>query len=258
MAIFGDLSGRVALVTGGNSGLGRAMARAFLDAGAKVAIGGRRSDRNAETVAELGSNAIALYLDVAEEASAEGAIAATVERFRRIDILVNNAGVVNEDSVLSLERSEWDRVMAVNLTGAFLCTKYAARQMVEQKSGGKIINIASAYGLVAPSKGRVLAYTVTKHALIGLTKVTAVELAPFGIQVNAIAPGWHHTEMTAFAGGTAFEEAVKRRTPAGRWGEPQDVVGAAVFLAWRVSDYVTGSVITIDGGYMASDGLDRG
>jgi 2-deoxy-D-gluconate 3-dehydrogenase len=146
--------------------------------------------------------------------------------------------------------------MAVNLTGAFLCTKYAVRQMVEQ-NGGKIINIASAYGLVAPSKGRVLSYTVTKHALIGLTKVTAVELAPFGIQVNAIAPGWHKTEMTAFARGTAFEEAVKRRTPAGRWGEPEDVVGAAVFLASYASDYVTGSVITIDGGYMASDGLDR-
>jgi 2-deoxy-D-gluconate 3-dehydrogenase len=255
MASFGDLSGCAALISGGNSGLGRAMARAFLDAGAKVAIGARRSDRNAEAVAELGSNAIALHLDVAEEASAEAAIAATVDRFGRIDILVNNAGVATWESVLTLERSEWDRVMAVNLTGAFLCTKYSARQMVEQKSG-KIINIASAYGLVAPSKGGHLSYTTSKHALIGLTKVTAVELAPFGIQVNAIAPGWHHTEMTA-ALDSAFQEAVKRRTPAGRWGEPEDVVGAAVFLASRASDYVTGSVVTIDGGYMASDGLDR-
>jgi NAD(P)-dependent dehydrogenase (short-subunit alcohol dehydrogenase family) len=255
MASFGDLSGRVSLVTGGNSGLGRAMARAFLEAGAKVAIGARRSDRNAETVAELGGDATAFDLDVTEEASAAAAIEATVQRFGRIDILVNNAGVVKRESVLTLERSEWDRVIAVNLTGAFVCTKYAARRMVEQKSG-KIINIASAYGLVAPSKGRQMSYTVTKHALIGLTKVNAVELAPLGIKVNAIAPGWHHTEMTD-ARGSAFDEAVKRRTPAGRWGEPRDVVGAAIFLASPASDYVTGSVITVDGGYFASDGLDR-
>jgi 2-deoxy-D-gluconate 3-dehydrogenase len=257
MASFGDLSGRVALVTGGNSGLGRAMARAFLEAGAKVAIGARRSDRNAEAVAELGNGATALDLDVTEEASAAAAIASTVERFGRIDILVNNAGLVTSESVFTLERSEWERVLAVNLTGTFLCTKYAARQMVQQKKG-KIINIASAYGLVAPSKGRQISYTVAKHAVIGLTKVNAVELAPFGIQVNAIAPGWHHTEMTDPARGSAFEEAVKRRTPAGRWGEPQDVVGAALFLASAGSDYVAGSVITVDGGYLASDGVDRG
>jgi 2-dehydro-3-deoxy-D-gluconate 5-dehydrogenase len=146
-------------------------------------------------------------------------------------------------------------VIAVNLTGAFLCTKHAARQMVEQKSG-KIINIASAYGLVAPSKGRQVSYTVAKHALIGLTKVNAVELAPLGIQVNAIAPGWHHTEMTD-GRGSAFEEAVRRRTPAGRWGNPNDLVGAAVFLASPGSEFISGAVLSVDGGYFASDGLDR-
>src|SRR5262249_39746408 len=153
---------------------------------------------------ELGRDAMAINLDVTDEASAAAAIAAIVDRFGRIDILVNNAAVVKRESVLTLERSEWDRGVAVNLTGAFLCTKYAARRMVERKRG-KIINIASAYGLVAPSKGRQISYTVSKHALIGLTKVNAVELAPFGIQVNAIAPGWHHTEMTD-ARGPAFEE----------------------------------------------------
>src|SRR5690242_9469342 len=127
MVSFGDLSGRVALVTGGNSGLGRAMARAFLEAGARVAIGGRRSDRNAETVAELGTHAMAIDLDVREETSTAAAVDATVGRFGRIDILVNNAGLVKRESILTLERSEWDRVIAVNLTGAFLCTKHAAR-----------------------------------------------------------------------------------------------------------------------------------
>jgi NAD(P)-dependent dehydrogenase (short-subunit alcohol dehydrogenase family) len=256
MTSSGDLSGRVALVTGGNSGLGRTMARAFVNAGARVAIGARRSARNAETVAELGANAAGFDLDVTDEASVAAAIAGTIEHFGRIDVLVNNAGLVRRESVLTLERSDWDRVLAVNLTGAFLCTKHAARHMAERKSG-KVINIASIYGLVAPSKGRQIAYTAAKHGLIGLTKANAVELAPFGIQVNAIAPGYHFTEMVEELRGTAFEEAVRRRTPAGRWGEPNDLVGAAVFLASPASDFISGAVITVDGGYLASDGLDR-
>jgi 2-deoxy-D-gluconate 3-dehydrogenase len=232
------------------------MARAFLEAGARVAIGARRSDRNAATVAELGADATAFDLDVTDEASAAAAIAATVERFGRMDILVNNAGVVEHESILTLERSQWDRVIAVNLTGAFICTKHAARQMVEQKRG-KVINIASLYGLVAPSKGRQISYTVAKHGLIGLTKANAIELAPLGIQVNAIAPGWHNTAMTD-GRGSRFDEAVGRRTPAGRWGDPDDLVGAAVFLASPASDFIAGTVLTVDGGYFASDGLDRG
>jgi len=256
MASLGDLSGRVALVTGGNSGLGRAIAGAFVAAGAGVAICGRRRARNAEAAAALGANAAAFDLDVTDESSVAAAMAGTVERFGRLDILVNNAGLVRRESVTTLERSEWDRVLAVNLTGAFLCTKHATRHMAERKSG-KVINIASVYGLVAPSKGRLVSYTVAKHGLIGLTKVNAVELAPLGIEVNAIAPGYHLTEMVDDVRGTPFEEAVRRRTPAGRWGEPNDVAGAAVFLASPASDFVTGAVITVDGGYFASDGLDR-
>src|ERR1700736_1739406 len=207
MASFGDLTGRVALVTGGNSGLGRAMAHAYREAGAKVAVGGRRSDRNAETVAELGEESAAFDLDVTDEVSVAAAVAGTIARFGRIDILVNNAGVVKRESVLALERADWDHVIAVNLTGAFLCTKHAARRMAEQRSG-KIINIASLYGLIAPSRGRQISYTVAKHGLIGLTKANAVELAPLGIQVNALAPGYHFTELVEEVRGTPFEEAV--------------------------------------------------
>jgi 2-dehydro-3-deoxy-D-gluconate 5-dehydrogenase len=257
MASFGDLTGRVALITGGNSGLGRAMARAYREAGADVAIAGRRTERNAEAVAELGGKAAAFGLDVTDEASVAATIAGTIERFGRIDILVNNAGTARRESVLTLERADFDRVIAVNLTGAFLCTKHAATHMARQRSG-KIINIASLYGLTAPSKGRQISYTVSKHGLIGLTKANAVELAPLGIQVNAIAPGYYFTELLEEVRGSPFEEAVRRRTPAGRWGEPQDLVGAAVFLASSASDFMTGAVLSVDGGYFASDGLDRG
>jgi 2-deoxy-D-gluconate 3-dehydrogenase len=251
-----SLAGQVALVTGGNSGLGRAMAAAFRNAGAKVAIGARRSEQNAAVVAELGGEAAAFDLDVSDEASVAAAIAGAVERFGRLDILVNNAGIVRRESVLTLERRQWDEVIAINLTGAFLCTKHAAQHMAAQKRG-KIINIASIYGLTAPSKGRQLSYTVSKHGLVGLTKANAVELAPLGIRVNAIAPGYYFTEISEELRGSKFEEAVKRRTPMGRWGEPDDLVGAAVFLASPASDFITGVVLNVDGGYLASDGVDR-
>jgi 2-deoxy-D-gluconate 3-dehydrogenase len=158
---------------------------------------------------------------------------------------------------MRLERAAWDLVIATNLTGAFLCTKHATRIMAEQRSG-KIINIASVYGVTAPSKGLQVAYTASKHGLIGLTRANAVELAPLGIQVNAVAPGWYFTEINADIRGSALEAAINRRTPAGRWGEPTDLVGTLLFLASAASNYVTGSLIAVDGGYSASDGLERG
>jgi len=252
-----SLDGRVALVTGGNSGFGRAIAMAFRDAGAKVVVGARRADRNAEVVAALGADASAFELDVADEASVERTIAGIVERYGRLDILVNNAGTVSRQSVMDLDLAVWTRVMNVNLTGAFLCTKHAARVMKTQGSG-KIINISSIYGLTAPSKGLQVPYTVSKHGLIGLTKVNAVELAPLGIQVNAIAPGYHYTEMTEELRGSSLEAAAKRRIPSGRLGEAEDLVGTCLWLASRGSDNVTGVCVPVDGGYMASDGLDRG
>ena len=253
-----SLAGRVALVTGGNSGIGRTLALALREAGAKVAIGGRRADRNAAVLAELGDKdrAAAFELDVCDEASVEHAVDAVVERFGRIDILINNAGDVNRKSVMELERSDWDRVVAINLTGPFLCTKHAARRMKAQGSG-KIINIASVYGLTAPSKGLQVAYTASKHGVIGLTRVNAVELTPLGIQVNAIAPGYFFTEMTGELRGTSLEQAIQRRTPAGKLGETSELVGTCIYLASAASDHVSGICIPVDGGYLASDGLER-
>ncbi|TXL81728.1 SDR family oxidoreductase [Vineibacter terrae] len=251
-----SLDGKVALITGANSGIGLALALALRDGGARVAIGGRRADRNADALAQLGPPAAAFALDVCDEGSVERAIAGAIERFGRLDVLVNNAGVSQRGSVMELDRATWQQVIDTNLTGAFLCTKHAARCMKAQ-GAGKIINVSSVYGLVAPSKGLQVAYTVAKHALIALTRVNAVELAPLGIQVNAVAPGWYFTEMTDELRGTAFETAVRRRVPAGRWGETHDLVGACRFLASAASDYVSGVVIPVDGGYVASDGLER-
>jgi NAD(P)-dependent dehydrogenase (short-subunit alcohol dehydrogenase family) len=157
---------------------------------------------------------------------------------------------------MELDLETWRRVLDVNVTGAFLCTKHAARRMVAQGSG-KIVNIASIYGLTAPSRGLLVAYTVSKHALVALTKVNAVELAPKGVQVNGVAPGWFFTEMTDELRGTAFEHAVNERTPSGRWGGTNDLVGACLFLASSAADFVTGAILPVDGGYTAHDGLRR-
>jgi 2-deoxy-D-gluconate 3-dehydrogenase len=255
-AIF-SLEGRVALVTGGNSGIGRAMALALRDAGAKVVIGSRRAERNAKVLEELGPEHAAFRLDVGDESSVEQTIKGIAERFGRLDILINNAGVVNRKSVMELERSAWDHVMNINVTGAFLCTKHAARMMKSQ-GAGKIVNISSIWGLVAPSKGLQVAYTASKHALIGLTKVTAVELAQYGIQVNAIAPGYYITEMTAELSGTPLEQALVQRTPSGHLGETGDLVGTCLYLVSSASNHVTGVCIPVDGGYLVSDGMPRG
>lgn len=251
-----SLAGKVALVTGGNSGIGRAIASAFRQAGAAVAVGARRMDRNEEAVAALGTDAVAVELDVRDEASVERAVAAVVARFGRLDILVNNAGVVNRKSVLDLDLAAWENVLAVNLTGPFLCTKHTGRIMKAQ-AAGKIINISSIWGLVAPSRGLQVGYTASKHGVIGLTKVNAAELAEYGIQVNAIAPGYFVTEMTAELQGTPIEQAIKRRTPSGRLGDTAQLAATAVFLASSAADHVTGVCIPVDGGFLASDGMER-
>jgi 2-deoxy-D-gluconate 3-dehydrogenase len=251
-----SLAGKTALVTGANSGIGQALAKALGDAGARVAVAGRRTARNESTAKALGAEHVAIELDVADEASVECAIAATLAAFGRLDVLVNNAGVASSSSVMDLGLAEWRRVLDTNLTGTFLCTKHAARHMTARGSG-KIVNVASIYGLTAGSQGMLSAYVTAKHGLIGLTKVNAVELAPLGVQVNAIAPGWFWTEMTEDVRGTVQEAGVRRRTPAGRWGETHELGGACVFLASSASDWVTGTVLTVDGGYCASDGLER-
>jgi len=252
-----SLEGRVALVTGGNSGIGRELALALRDAGARVAIGARRQDKNAKVLKELGTECAAFQLDVSDEQSVENTMTGIAGRYGRLDILINNAGVVNRKSVMELERSDWDHVMNINLTGPFLCTKHAARMMKAQGSG-KILNIASIWGLTAPSKGLQVPYTASKHAILGLTKVNAVELAQYGIQVNAIAPGYYVTEMTAELSGTPLEQAMLRRTPSGRLGSTKDLIGTCLYFVSGASDHVTGVCIPVDGGYMASDGMERG
>ncbi len=251
-----SLEGRVALVTGGGSGLGGALALSLRDQGARVAVGGRRADRLKMMLAELGPEHAAFEFDVTDEEAVRRTTAEIVERYGRLDILVNNAGIGQRASVMDLELETWQRVLDTNLTGAFLCTKHAARQMKLQ-GAGKIINIASIYGLIAPSKGLQVAYTVSKHALLALTKVNAVELMPLGIQVNAIAPGWFFSEMTEELRGTTFEQAAIRRIPAGRWARTEDLLGTCIYLASPASDFVTGTVVPVEGGYLASDGLER-
>jgi 2-dehydro-3-deoxy-D-gluconate 5-dehydrogenase len=251
-----SLAGRVALITGANSGIGLALARAFHEAGASVAVCGRRTARNEAIAAQLGEPAEPVTLDVCDEDSVRRAMEHAVARFGRLDVLVNNAGISQRASVMELDRATWQRVLDTDLTGAFLCTKYAARQMRDH-GAGKIINVASIYGLVAPSKGLQVAYAVAKHGLIGLTRVNAVELAAWNIQVNAVAPGWYFTEMTEELRGTHFQHAVERRTPAGRWGQTSDLVGTVRFLASAASGFVSGAVIPVDGGFMASDGIEQ-
>ena len=252
-----DLHGKVALVTGGNSGIGLALALGLRDAGAAVAVAARRAQRNAEALERLGPDHAAFEMDVTDEAAIERTVAAVVERFGRLDILVNNAGAALASSLLEQSLDDWNRVLATDLTGPMLCTKHAARVMKRQGSG-RVVNIASIYGLTAASGGRLISYVAAKHGLIGLTRVNAVELAPLGVRVNAIAPGWTFTEMNDSSRGTPFEQAVTLRTPLGRWGDSRELVGACVYLASDASAYVTGACLTVDGGYTASDGLDRG
>jgi 2-deoxy-D-gluconate 3-dehydrogenase len=243
-----SLEGRVALVTGGNSGIGRALALAFQEAGARVAIGARRAQRNEAVLAELGPQAAAFELDVCDEQSVERAIAGVVERFGRLDILVNNAGGVNRKSVMELERGDWEQVLAINLTGPFLCTKHAARRMKGQGSG-KIINIASMLsfqgGIIVPS------YTAAKSGVAGITRALANEWAKHHINVNAIAPGYMATDNTAALRADPNRSvSILDRIPAGRWGTPDDLKGVAVFLASPASDYMYGSIVPVDGGWL--------
>ena len=237
--------------------MGRAIAIGLRDAGARVAVGGRRPERNREVQQMLGDDCLAVSLDVTDEASVRGAIESVVTQMGRLDVLVHASGVARRESVMALEREGWDLVLATNLPGAFLCTKHAAPHMARQ-GGGKIIHISSIYGLVAPSRGLQVAYTVSKHGLLGLVRANAVELAPLNIQVNAIAPGFALSEMTADLAGQTIEAAIARRTPSGKGlAAPECFVGPCVFLASDAAAHLSGTCIPIDGGYLASDGLDR-
>ena len=246
-----DLTGRVALVTGGNGGLGRAIALGFADAGASVAILGRNAEKNKKVLAELqtiGARALAIEADIADRAQIEPSVSRVARELGSVDILVNNAGIGLIKPSLEVPVEEWEQVLAINLTACFLMSQAVGRRMAKRKMG-KIINISSIYGLfgnaVAPS------YSATKGALINLTKSMAIELASVNVQVNAIVPGYFHTELTDAFKDKPFYDELIRRVPAGRWGEPNELAGAAVFLASRASDFVTGTSVVVDGGFAA-------
>ncbi len=248
-----SLHGRVALITGGNGGIGRVMALAFREAGARVVVTGRNPEKNAAIGEELGDYAAVMALDVYDEEAVQRTIASVVERFGQLDILVNNAGQARRGAVLEQSLEEWESILRVNLTGAFLCAKHAAQAMIAGKRGGKIINIGSMYSLFGPPN--VASYATSKTGVLGLTRALAVELGPHNIQVNAILPGWYQTEMTGHLQNTSLADYVRRKTPAGRWGNPQDLVGVAILLASATSDFMSGAAIPVDGGYSVADRL---
>jgi len=241
-----DLSGKVAIVTGGNGGIGLGMARGLAAAGAKVAIAGRDPAKNAAAARELGG--LAIEADVREEHACRELVAKTVAAFGRLDILVNNAGINIRKQPEQYSAAEWREVIETNLTSAFLLSQAAYPQM-KKAGGGKIVNIGSMMSLFGASF--VAPYAASKGGIVQLTRALACAWAKDNIQVNAVLPGWIDTDLTRRAREQVpgLHERVLARTPAGRWGEPADLAGIAVFLASRASDFLTGTAIPVDGGY---------
>lgn len=246
-----SLAGRVALVTGGNGGIGLGIARGFRDAGATLAIAGRNPDKNAAVAEEFGADHGVYELDVRDEAAVENTVAQLVERFGRLDVLVNNAGQFIGGSVTGMKLDDWNAVIGTHLTGSMLCAKHAARVMVAAGRGGKIINIASMYSVYGAINGA--DYASAKTGILGLTRSHAAELGPENIQVNAILPGWILTDMTGELPDSTRGDNIVRKTPAGRWGEIHDLAGTAVFLASTASDFVSGVSIPVDGGFSITE-----
>ena len=247
-----NLRGRVAIVTGGGRGIGRALARALAAAGASVALAGRTSDDLelvASEIAAAGGVAIGIPTDVTDGEQVETLVKRTVAELGGLDILVNNAGVLRNGPLLETTDEDWDSVMDTNLRGTFLCTRAAGRVLTGQ-GAGKVINIASHIGLVGMVD--VAPYCASKGAVIQLTRALAVEWAPHGVQVNAIAPGYTETDMNAeFRADSDETKRALRRVPARRMGRPDELGPWAVLLASAASDFMTGHTIVIDGGQIA-------
>ena len=247
-----DLTGRTALVTGSSRGLGRAMAEGLAQAGAKLLVNGTDVARVDAAVTEMraaGIDATAAAFDVTSEA----AVVAAFRKFDadgvEVDILVNNAGIQFRKPMIELETADWQRVLDTNLTSAFVIGREAARRMIPRKRG-KIINIGSLTSALA--RATVAPYTVAKGGIKMLTQAMTAEWAADGIQANAIGPGYMITDMnTPLIENPTFDAWVKGRTPAKRWGKPEELIGAAVFLASSASDYVNGQIIYVDGGMLA-------
>jgi 2-dehydro-3-deoxy-D-gluconate 5-dehydrogenase len=246
-----DLSGRVAVVTGGNGGIGLGMAKGMARAGAAIVVAGRDAAKNAAAVEELkqlGATARAIAVDVLKEGSCRALIADTVKAHGRLDILVNNAGMSIRKQPEHYTLSEWHTVLDSNLTSAFLCS-HAAYPAMKQRGAGKIVNIGSMMSIFGAPFAT--AYAASKGGMVQMTKSMATAWAKDNIQVNAILPGWIDTALTRRARQEVqgLHESVLKRTPAGRWGIPDDFAGIAIFLAAAASDFVTGAAITVDGGF---------
>jgi 2-dehydro-3-deoxy-D-gluconate 5-dehydrogenase len=246
-----DLKNRVAIVTGGNGGIGLGMARGLARAGAHVVVAGRNAEKCAGAVRELdrvGGQGSEILVDVADEASVTRMIDTVRARQGRLDILVNNAGINIRKPVHELTLAEWRQVIDTNLTSAYLCC-HAAYPLFKAGGGGKVINIGSMMSIFGASFAP--AYAASKGGIVQLTKATAVAWARDNIQVNAVLPGWIDTDLTRNARKEVpgLNENILRRTPAGRWGTIDDMEGIAVFLASSASDFVTGTAIPVDGGY---------
>lgn len=245
-----SLVGRVALVTGGNGGLGLMMAESLRAAGAKVAVAGRDRAKNEG----VRSRVDAVYeLDVTNDQSVDAVTAAVIRDFGQIDILVNNAGNVEVGSVLEVDKSRFEWVMQTHVSGSYACARAAAKEMVARGGGGKIINIGSMYSLFGSPVAA--SYATAKAALLGLTRSLAVDLARFNIQANMILPGWYPTQITEGILASPLGERIRTLTPAGRWGNREDIGDVAVFLASPASDFVTGVALPVDGGFSITGGV---
>jgi NAD(P)-dependent dehydrogenase (short-subunit alcohol dehydrogenase family) len=246
-----DLGGKVAIVTGGGSGIGRQMATGLAEAGAELVLCARKVERCEEAAAAMPTRSLALQCDVSDEESVSAMVTRVVHEFGRVDILVNNAGTVWGASPEDMPLKGWQKVVDVNLTGVFLCAQSAGRAMIGKGNGGKIINIASVAGLHgAPAEVvNTLPYHATKGGVIALTRDLAWKWARHGINVNAIAPGWFPSDMANFV--ISRNPQLADRIPLGRFGGPEDLKGAVVFLASRASDYITGHTLVVDGGQSA-------
>ena len=244
-----DLDGRVAVVTGANTGIGQAIAVALADAGTAVALVGRSAMDETRALITGGARVHEIRADLSTTAPLQGIVDETVARLGRLDILVNNAGIIRRADAVDYSEADWDAVIDTNLKSLFFLSQVAGRHMIAQGSG-KIVNVAS---LLSFQGGiRVPAYTASKSGVAGLTRLLACEWAAKGVQVNAIAPGYVATNNTeALRADEKRSADILGRIPAGRWGKPSDIGGAAVFLASAASDYVNGIVLPVDGGWLA-------
>jgi 2-dehydro-3-deoxy-D-gluconate 5-dehydrogenase len=254
-ALF-SLRGRVGLVTGASSGLGLECARALAIAGANVALVARRADRLKAIAAELARDyavkAVPIAADITVEAELDRVIQSTVAELGEIDILVNNAGIAPTGRAEKYSRQDWDAALSLNLTAPMMLSQRVARRLIERKRPGRIINITSILAHVGSAVYRLSAYTASKAALANLTRQLAIEWAPHGIAVNAIAPGWIPTEATeAGIAKPGNRERMEALTPMGRLGRPDEIRGAVIFLASPASSYVTGATLAVDGGYLS-------